>query len=285
MKQYLELLKELVDKVDTTDLREDRTKVGTYSVFGRTLEFDLTENKIPLLTTKKVKFQDIIVELIWMYVLGNPDMTYLKEHNVNIWDSWAVYNDTYPKGTIGNLYGKVLLDYEGHNQVQAAIDLLKTHPNTRRALFSTWHPLWVAKEELSFEENVMQGRGSLNSCHGLLTQLYLNDKGELEMSTYTRSNDIFLGCPYNIVAYSVLAHLIARELNTKAVRLVYNIGDAHLYSNAVEKAKIQLEREPYASPSIHIDKDVTALRELVDPKQIKLINYQHHPFLKVPVAV
>lgn len=282
--QYLNLLQESVDKAEDTQKRSDRTGVGTYSLFGKTLEFDLTENKIPLLTTKKVSFKQILEETFWMYRLGNPDLSYMDENNNKIWKEWTIYNDKYPKGTIGRIYGAVLRDPEC-DQIKYVLDLLKTSPKSRRAVFSTFDPKAVALEHLSFEENVEQGRGVLNSCHGVMNQLYINDDNELEMYTYTRSNDIFLGCPYNIVCYSTLAHLFARHLGVKATKLIYQVGDAHLYSNHVEQAKEQLSRQPYKCPSIVIDKDIKKFDDWKDIKQISLINYQHHAFIKAPVAI
>lgn len=282
--QYLNLLQELVDKAKNTEKRLDRTGVGTYSLFGRTLEFDLTESKIPLLTTKKVSYSQILEETFWMYRLGNPDLSYMDENNNKIWAQWSVYNDEHPKGTIGRIYGAILRDPEC-DQIKYVLDLLKTSPKSRRAVFSAFDPKAVALEHLSFEENVKQGRGVLNSCHSNMNQLYINDNNELEMYTYTRSNDIFLGCPYNIASYSTLAHLFARDLGIKASRLIYQIGDAHLYSNHLEQAQLQLSKTPYRSPSIVIDKNIKRFDDWKDAKQISLINYQHHSFIKAPVAV
>lgn len=157
--QYLNLLKILVKKLEAQPPRQDRTGVGTASVFGHSFDIDISDMSVPLLTTKKVAYKTAIRELYWMYVLKNPDMSYLKEHNIKIWDEWAVYNEEHPQGTIGKIYGQVLGD-----SVQYAIDLLKERPGSRRALFSTYDKDAVALEHLSFEENVKQGRGVLNAC-------------------------------------------------------------------------------------------------------------------------
>lgn len=283
--QYLNLLQELVDKAELSNSkRSDRTGVGTHSLFGKTLVFDLKDCKIPLLTTKKVSYKQILEETFWMYRLGNPDLSYMDENNNKIWKQWSVYNDEHPKGTIGRIYGAILRDPEC-DQIRYVLDLLKTSPKSRRAVFSAFDPKAVALEHLSFEENVKQGRGVLNSCHSNMNQLYINDDNELEMYTYTRSNDIFLGCPYNIACYSTLAHLFARDLNIRATKLIYQIGDAHLYSTHVEQAKLQLTRQPYNCPSIVIDKDLKFFDDWKNIKQISLINYQHHPFIKANVAV
>lgn len=282
--QYLKLLQELVDKAESGSSRPDRTQVSTYSVFGRTFDFDISGLKVPLLTTKKVNWVKSLQEVFWMYRLGNPDMSYMDEVKNGIWKEWAQYNEKYPKGTIGRLYGAVLRDPEC-DQIAYVLDLLKKSPNSRRAVFAAFDPRAVALEELSFKENVEQGRGVLNCCHSGMNQLYINDDGMLEMYTYTRSNDIFLGCPFNIFNASVLAHLFARHLGIKACRLVYQIGDAHLYTNHLEQAKLQLSRQPYESPMIHISRNINNFDDWNDVNQISLINYQHHPFIKAPVAV
>lgn len=282
--QYLNLLQELVDKAEDTQKRSDRTGVGTYSLFGKTLEFDLTENKIPLFTTKKTRYEGVLQELFWMFRLGNPDTSYMDENNNKIWLEWSVYNKEHPKGTIGPMYGQIIRKGDV-DQLQEAVDLLKRSPSSRRALFSSWSPKHTADERLSFEDNVKQGRGVLTPCHSLMNQLYINDNNELEMLTFQRSCDIFLGFNWNAPFYATLAHLIARELGIKASRLVYHLGDVHLYSNHLEQAKLQLSRQPYKCPSIVIDKDIKKFDDWNDIKQISLINYQHHAFIKAPVAI
>lgn len=282
--QYLNLLSKLINKAETQPIRKDRTSVGTYSLFGKTLEFDLSDNKIPLFTTKKTPYNKVLQELFWMFRLGNPDTSYLDENNNKIWKSWTVYNDKHPKGTIGPMYGQIIRKGDV-DQFQEAIDLLKRSPTSRRALFSSWSAIHAADERLSFEENVAQNRGTLNACHGLMNQLYINDQNELEMFTYQRSCDFFIGFNWNAPFYGTLAHMIARELGIKASKLVYGLGDVHLYSNHLEQAKLQLSRQPYSCPTIVIDKDINKFDDWSKIEQIKTINYQHHPFIKAPVAI
>lgn len=278
--QYLNLLKILVKKLEAQPPRQDRTGVGTASSFGHSFDIDISDMSVPLLTTKKVAYKTAIRELYWMYVLKNPDMSYLKEHNIKIWDEWAVYNEEHPQGTIGKMYGQVLGD-----SVQYAIDLLKERPGSRRALFSTYDKDAVALEHLSFEENVKQGRGVLNACHSTVTQLYINDDGELEMCSYQRSLDLLLGCCFNVVQYTTLAHIIAHELGTKAVRLVYHLGDAHLYANHLEAAKEQLSRPLLpCRPYIELDESIRGLSTFT-PEGITLHDYQHQGAIKAQVAV
>ena len=172
--QYLNLLRELVDKAENTQLRKDRTGVGTYSLFGKSLVFDLTDMKVPILTTKKVPFKTILHELYWMFILNNPDTDYLDDNHVTIWREWSIDKANSNKKTIGEMYGQVLRNFkydfsnkESNNnidQLSYVIDLLKAKPNTRRALFTLFDPRAVADERLSFQDNVDQGRGVLNSC-------------------------------------------------------------------------------------------------------------------------
>lgn len=285
--QYLNLLQELVHKAEISEKRTDRTGVGTYSLFGKTLEFDLTDNKISLFTTKKTPYEKVLQELYWMFRLGNPDTSYLDENNNKIWREWSIYSDEYPKGTIGPMYGQIIRGkLKGEvDQLREAVDLLKRSPRSRRALFSSWGAKYAADERLTFKENVEQNKGVLNPCHSLMNQLYINDDNELEMLTFQRSCDIFLGFNWNAPFYATLAHLIARELGIKASRLVYHLGDVHLYSNHLEQAKLQLSRQPYRCPSIIIDKSIKNFDDWQDIKQISLINYQHHSFIKAPVSV
>ena len=283
--QYLSLLQELVDKADSTsDIRKDRTGVGTISLFGRTMEFDLSDMKVPLLTTKKVPYQRVLEELFWMFRLGNPDTSYLDDNNNNIWKSWTVYNNTYPQGTIGKMYGQILRDPEC-DQLRYVIDLLKKNPTSRRAVISVFDPRVVADESKTFEENVMNGKGVLNPCHLNFGQFYINDDNELESMFIQRSADIPVGLPFNLMFYGVFSHLIARSLGIQAKRMVYVVADTHIYSNQVEGAKEQLPRPPYECPTIIIDENIKDFDDWNDVSQVTINNYQHHPFIKFPVAV
>ena len=293
--QYLNILKELVDLADLDQLRLDRTGTGTYSLFGKQMEFDLSDMQVPILTTKAVPFKTILHELYWMYILKNPNTNYLDKNNVKIWREWSIVSKN-NEPTIGEMYGQVLrnfkynfYDKESHDnfdQISYVLDLLKDKPNTRRAVFTTFDPRAVADERLSFEQNINQGRGVLNPCHGLINQLYINSDNELEMLSFQRSADIFLGAPFNIVFYSVLAHMFAQILNIKANKLVYVLGDVHLYSNHVDQAKEQLNRVPLdIKPSIIIDSNIKKLDDWTDINQISLNNYQHLGAIKAPVSI
>lgn len=293
--QYLNILKELVHLSDLDQLRSDRTGTGTYSLFGKQMEFDLSNMQVPILTTKFVPFKTILHELYWMYILKNPNTNYLDNNNVKIWREWSIVSKN-NEATIGEMYGQVLrnfkynfYDKESHDnfdQIFYVLDLLKDKPNTRRAVFTTFDPRAIADERLSFEQNVNQGRGVLNPCHGLINQLYINSDNELEMLSFQRSADIFLGAPFNIVFYSVLVHIFAQILNIKANKLIYVLGDVHLYSNHVDQAKEQLNRAPLdIKPSITIDSSIKKLDDWTDINQISLNNYQHLGAIKAPVSI
>ena len=282
--QYLNLLQELVDKADNNPIRSDRTGVGTWSVFGRTIEFDLTDMKIPLLTTKKMNYSNILHELYWMFRLKNENTDYLDENNVTIWKEWYTLDNKTGKNYLGKMYGQILRD-ESYDQLQYVIDLLKRNPTTRRAVFTLFDPKASADERLSFQANADLGRGVLNNCHALANQFIINDKGNLEFLTFQRSQDLFLGGPYNHAFYATFTHLIAHVLGIKAEKMIYVTGDTHLYSNHLEQAKLQLLRDPYKSPTISIDKSIINFDDWSNINQITLHNYNSHAFIKAPVAV
>lgn len=282
--QYLDLLRELFEKSKTAEIRIDRTKVGTISVFGRTLEFDLTDNKIPLITTKKINYSSVLHELFWMFRLKNQNTDYLDEHNVKIWKEWYAVDKETGKNTIGRMYGQILRQ-EDCDQLLYVIDLLKRNPTSRRAVFTLFDPTAVADERLTFQENVDQNRGVLNNCHGVCNQFYINDKGNLELYTYQRSKDLAIGACFNYPFYATLTHLVAHILGIKAERLIYAAGDIHLYSNLIEAVELQLTRTPYECPTITIDPSIKEFDDWNSIDQIQLHNYQHHPFIKMDVAV
>lgn len=285
--QYLNLLKKLVNKTEKTGLKNNRTGIPTINSFGEQLVYDLTDMKIPLLTTKFVSFKSILHELYWMYLLGNPDMSYLKANNIKMWDHWAVYNTDHPNGTIGPMYGQIVRGkLKGEvDQLQQCIDTLKTNPNSRRAIFSAYNPNYQALDNLSFEENIKAGRGVLSNCHSAYNQFYIDENNELQLSTLMRSQDYYLGGPYNHVFYAVLTHLVAHILNIKASKLIFNMNDCHLYENTLTPAKEQLTRLPYNCPTISIDSSIKSLEDWKSIDQIQLHNYQHHAAIKAPVAI
>ena len=277
--QYQELCKEILNQ---TNLRNNRTKINTYSIFGRSLRFNLKEG-FPIITTKKVAWKSAFHETLWMFCQGNPDCKYLKENNVKIWNEWIQTNEEYPNGTIGNLYGQVLRHYKINDnsqidQLQNCIDLIKNNPNSRRIIMTAWDPKTIADDSATFLENVNNGKGVLAPCHGTFIHFYVNGN-TLDMSTYQRSVDICLGLPFNIVGYSLLLHMVAHVCNLEVCELVYFLGDTHLYENQLDAINQQLTiHTSYELPKLIINKKIisifkTSINSLRIIKIIIKINY------------
>lgn len=267
--QYLSLLKELVDKADASGVREDRTGVGTYSVFGRQIRFDLGHG-FPLLTTKKVFWKGVKAELLWM-LAGDTNANTLIEQGVHIWDEWADED-----GSLGPVYGEQWRLWDGNtpfgrgiDQISTLIDNLRTKPNDRGHVVSAWNVADLPHMKL-------------RPCHCLF-QFYVED-GKLSCQLYQRSADIFLGVPFNIASYALLTHLIAREVGLEVGEFVHTFGDLHLYSNHVEQAKEQLTRTPYPFPTVQIYEGAGSIFE-VAATDIGLHDYVSHETIKAEVAV
>jgi thymidylate synthase len=261
---YLALLQQLVDKADDAPVREDRTGVGTYSLFGPQVVYELDQG-FPLLTTKHMWWRGIVEELLWM-IRGSTDNNELREKSVGIWDEWAD-----KKGQLGPIYGRQWRAWEGvegHiDQLAILVKNLRERPNDRGHIVSAWN---VADLD----------RMALRPCHTMF-QMYVDD-GKLSCKLYQRSADIFLGVPFNMASYALLTHLIAREVGLGVGQFIHSFGDLHLYSNHLEQAREQLTREPHPWPALEIlggDLFDTAFSDL------KLIDYQYHPALKGDVAV
>lgn len=268
--QYLGLLRELVDKSDGST-RSDRTGVGTYSIFGRQIRFNLADG-FPILTTKKVFFKGVVAELLWM-LSGSTNIKPLTEQGVHIWDEWADEN-----GELGPVYGAQWRTWKKHpdriwddiDQISQVIESIKTNPGSRRHIVTAWNPAEV--EDMA-----------LPPCH-MLFQFYVED-GKLSCQLYQRSADIFLGVPFNIAQYALLTTLIARECGLEVGEFVHTFGDLHLYSNHVDAAKEQLARSPKQSPTLVIAPSLkTSIFELTT-SDVGLIGYDPHPTIKAKVAV
>ena len=230
MKQYLDLMQKVLDEGQE---KSDRTGTGTLSIFGHQMKFDLSKG-FPLVTTKKVHLKSIIHELIW-FLQGSTNISYLKENGVSIWDEWADEN-----GDLGPVYGAQWRSWpDGNNgtidQIENLINGINNNPDSRRHIVSAWNPALV--DEMA-----------LPPCHTLF-QFYVA-KGELSCQLYQRSADIFLGVPFNIASYALLTHMIAQVCNLKAGKFVHTLGDAHLYINHLEQAKLQLSREVMGLPEL-----------------------------------
>ncbi len=264
MKQYLDLLRHVME---TGSDRGDRTGTGTRSVFGYQMRFDLSEG-FPVLTTKKLHLRSIIHELLW-FLKGDTNIAYLKEHGVTIWDEWAD-----EKGDLGPVYGAQWRSWpapDGRHidQIQLLIEGLKTNPNSRRHIVSAWNPTLV--DEMA-----------LPPCHCLF-QFYVSD-GKLSCQLYQRSADIFLGVPFNIASYALLTLMVAQITGLKPGDFVHTLGDAHIYANHFEQAKLQMTRTPKALPTMRLNPDV---RDLFAFKfeDFTLENYEADSSIKAPIAV
>lgn len=261
---YLGLLQDILDHgVD----RGDRTGTGTRGVFGRQLRFDL-EHSFPLLTTKKVHLKSIILELLW-FLRGDSNVRWLQEQGVTIWDEWADSD-----GELGPVYGKQWRSWEAKDgrvidQIANVVHSIQHNPNSRRHIVSAWNPAEVDQM-------------ALPPCHCLF-QFYVAD-GKLSCQLYQRSADVFLGVPFNIASYALLTQMVAQVTGLKAGEFVHTFGDAHLYHNHFDQARLQLSRTPYAAPKMLINperKDIFAF-EYAD---FKLADYTAHPVIKAPIAV
>jgi len=262
--QYLDLLKYILENGQKKD---DRTGVGTLSVFGTQMRFNLQEG-FPLLTTKKLHVKSIIHELLW-FLKGETNIKYLKENGVTIWDEWADEN-----GELGPVYGyqwRKWQDYNGGHidQIQNIIDEIKTNPNSRRLVVSAWNVAQLKEMRLP-------------PCH-ILFQFYVLD-GKLSLQVYQRSADIFLGVPFDIASYSFLLMMVAQVTNLTPYELIYIFGDTHLYLNHIEQAKLQLTREPRPLPKVYLNPEIKNINDFKYEDFI-IEGYNPHPRIKADVAV
>ncbi len=251
----------------------DRTGVGTRSVFGRQMRFDLRRG-FPLLTTKKLHVKSIVHELVW-FIRGETNVGYLREHGVSIWDEWAD-----EAGELGPVYGKQWRSWAtpsggAVDQLAGVIEDLKSRPHSRRHIVSAWNPADVPEM-------------ALPPCHCLF-QFYVSpgiDGGRAGLSCqlYQRSADLFLGVPFNIASYALLTHLVAAECGYEAVEFVHTLGDAHLYENHVEQARELLSREHRPAPSLVIGDGFKGVLG-VEAGDVSFEGYEPHPAIKAPVAV
>lgn len=264
VRQYHDLLRlVLEDGVE----RSDRTGTGTLSVFGAQARYDLRE-RFPLLTTKKLHLKSIIYELLW-FLRGDTNIKYLNEHGVTIWDEWADEN-----GNLGRVYGAQWRDWRGANgthvdQITKIVSEIRENPSSRRLIVSAWNPA---------EIDTM----ALPPCH-VLFQFYVNED-ELSCQLYQRSADLFLGVPFNIASYSLLTMMMAQVCDLKPGDFVHTFGDLHLYSNHLEQAREQLNRECRPLPRMRLN---TAVRRIEDfqLEDFTLLDYNPHPSIRAPISV
>jgi thymidylate synthase len=264
MRAYLDLLRHVLEQGTK---KSDRTGTGTRSVFGWQMRFDLAEG-FPLVTSKKLHLKSIVHELIW-FLRGDTNIAYLKEHGVRIWDEWADAN-----GDLGPVYGQQwrawpTADGGVVDQITWVIDEIRRNPDSRRLVVSAWNVGELPKM-------------ALLPCHNLF-QFYVVD-GKLSCQLYQRSGDIFLGVPFNIASYALLTHMVAQVCGLGVGDFVHTLGDAHLYDNHVEQARLQLTREPRPLPHLRLNTEVHSIFDF-RYEDIVIEGYDPHPAIKATVAV
>lgn len=264
MRQYLDLMQHVLDNGVR---KEDRTGTGTISVFGYQMRFCLEEG-FPVVTTKKLHLRSIIHELLW-FLKGETNIKYLKENNVSIWDEWANEN-----GELGPVYGHQWRSWptaDGRvvDQISNVVNQIKSNPDSRRLIVSAWNVADIEKM-------------ALPPCHTFF-QFYVSE-GKLSCQLYQRSADIFLGVPFNIASYALLTMMVAQVCGLKPGDFVHTFGDAHLYSNHIEQANLQLSRDLRTLPKMEINPEVKDIF-LFKYEDFKLVGYEPHPHIKAEVAV
>lgn len=277
MKQYLDLLRDVM--ANGAD-KSDRTGTGTRSVFGRQVRYNLAEG-FPLLTTKKLHIRSILHELLW-FLSGDTNIRYLKENGVSIWDAWAT-----PDGELGPVYGAQWRNWPGadgktYDQVTALVEGLQNNPDSRRHIISGWNVALLPDESQKPWENAAAGKMALPPCH-LLYQFYVANN-KLSASLYIRSNDLFLGNPYNTASLAFLTHMLAQQCNLDVGEIVLSIGDAHIYSNHFEQVETQLQRAPGPLPQLKIHRKPASILDYRFD-DFEIVNYEAQPHIKAPIAV
>jgi thymidylate synthase len=264
MQQYHDLITHIIKNGVE---KQDRTGVGTISVFGYQMRFDLAAG-FPLLTTKKTHFKSIAHELLW-FLKGDTNVKYLQENGVTIWNEWADEN-----GNLGKVYGYQWRSWQGANgetidQVSNVIQQIKTNPNSRRLIVSAWN---VADVDSM----------ALPPCHCFF-QFYVSE-GKLSCQLYQRSADVFLGVPFNIASYALLTQMVAHVCGLQVGEFIHTFGDAHLYLNHIQQAYLLLGREPYELPTLQINSEKQCIFSLTF-NDFNLVGYKYHPKIKAFVAI
>ena len=247
--------------------KTDRTGTGTRSVFGRQIRYDLARG-FPLITTKRVHFKSIAVELLW-FLRGESNVAFLRDNGVTIWDEWA---DS--AGELGPVYGVQWRSWptpsgEQIDQISEVIEQIRVDPDSRRLIVSAWNPADIA-------------RMALAPCHALF-QFYVAD-GRLSCQLYQRSADMFLGVPFNIASYALLTHMIAQQTGLEVGEFVWTGGDTHIYDNHVEQVQEQLSRDPYPLPTLRLKRRPDSIFDYT-LEDFEVVDYQHHPAIRGAVAV
>ncbi|HJQ76833.1 MAG TPA: thymidylate synthase [Acidimicrobiia bacterium] len=264
MLQYHDLLNRvLAEGVE----KADRTGTGTRSVFGHQMRFDLSAG-FPVVTTKKVHLRSVIAELLW-FLRGSTNVAWLRDHGVTIWDEWAD-----EQGDLGPVYGYQWRSWptpDGNSvdQIARVVESIRQNPDSRRHIVSAWNVADV--DDMA-----------LPPCHTLF-QFYVAE-GRLSCQLYQRSADVFLGVPFNVASYALLTHMVAQVCDLEAGDFVHTMGDAHLYLNHIEQARLQLEREPRLLPSLRLEPGRRSLDEF-EIEDVEVVGYDPHPAIRAPIAV
>ena len=264
MEQYLDLMRRILNEGQS---KGDRTGTGTISLFGHQMRFDLSKG-FPMVTTKKLHMKSIIYELLW-FLRGETNISYLKEHDVRIWNAWADED-----GELGPVYGEQWRKWETEggqvvDQIAEAIKMIKTNPDSRRIIVSAWNVGALDKM-------------ALMPCHAFF-QFYVNN-GKLSCQLYQRSADVFLGVPFNIASYSILVHMMAQVCELEVGDFIHTIGDAHLYTNHLEQARLQVSRECLGLPRLILNPEKMDIDDFTY-EDFEIQDYQHHPHIKAPISV
>jgi thymidylate synthase len=264
MKQYLDLMRYVRDHGIE---KADRTGTGIKSVFGYQMRFDLAAG-FPAVTTKKLHFRSIIIELLWL-ISGDTNIKFLRDNKVTIWDEWADAN-----GDLGPVYGQQWRSWPSRDggvidQIADTVQRIKNNPDSRRILVTAWNPADVDKM-------------ALPPCHCLF-QFYVAN-GKLSCQLYQRSADIVLGVPFNIASYAMLTHMMAHVTGLQVGEFIHTLGDAHIYNNHLDQVEMQLARQPYGLPQLVLKRDVKAIDEF-KYEDFEIVNYQSHPHIAAPVAI
>ena len=264
-KQYLELLKEILDFGES---RNDRTGIGTLSIFApKKIEIFLDQG-YPLLTTKKMAYKNMIDELIW-FISGSSNCNDLPDKTKHWWKPWAKED-----GELGPVYGKLWRSWpymKNVDQLKNVINSIKNNPNSRRHIMTTWHPGEIENQ-------------ALPPCHGLMVQFYVDQDKQLSCSVYQRSADCFIGLPHNLASYSLFLMMIAQVCHLKPYKISYSLGDAHIYKNHIDQVKLQLTREPKPGPKMVINPEIKDIDDF-KYEDFKIEGYEHHPAIKGEISV